>query len=49
MVSGRKPCVFLHNIDRSKAVLLCLLVLVTVSVFFSPSVCLDDIKLGLGS
>ena len=27
---------------------LCLLVLVSVSVLFSPSVCLDDIKLGLG-
>ena len=35
--------------EQASLSFLCLLVSVSVSVLFSPSVCLDDIWLGLGS
>ena len=45
LINRFKPPVIFYITDRSKAVLcsLCLLVSVSVSVLFSPALCLDDI------
>ena len=52
-LTGLSLPVIFYITDRSKVILLiwvlCLLVLMSVSVLFSPSVCHDDNELGLDS